>query len=184
MPIMKKPALDNSVVLKEGKYLLVRDYESLELNLDTKKMEMQKIHVSNADYDYEDIVPIKLYPLLKRRIKKAYLLCFYPDYGSVDKLFIGKFCINWQDSSTEDSILMISLNEYKSALEWVKQGSFYSVLDLKEELSNPIIHVVNDVAERKRQYLALKARRKMNKRKKFREKHFIVRFFLRLFGKK
>jgi len=175
---MKKPTLENTIVLKKGKYLLVRDYKSLGLNLDIEKMKTQKRRIANADYSYEDVVPLKLYPLLKRRIKKAYLLCFYPDDYGIDKLFLGKFYTNWEDSDTEDSILMISLNEYGNALEWVKDGSFYSVLDLKEELDNPVVHVVSDIGERRRKYLALK-----NKIKNFRKKHFIVRFFLVLFGK-
>jgi len=183
MPIMKKPDLENIVALREGKYLLVRDYKSLELHLDIEKMEIQKRRIANTDYSYEDIVPLKLYPLLKRRIKKAYLLCFYPDIYGVDKLSLGKFCINWKDADTEDSILMISINEYKNALEWVKDGSFYSVLDLKEELNNPVVHVVSDIGERRRNYLIQKKKRRINKIKKFRKKHFIVRFFLVLFGK-
>ena len=119
----------------------------------------------------------------KRRIKKAYLLCFYPDDYGVDKLFLGKFCINWKDLDTEDSILMINLSDHKNALEWIRDGYFYSVLDLKEELNNPVVHVVSDIGERRRNYLIQKRIRRMNKIKKFRKKHFIVRFFLVLFGK-
>jgi len=148
---MIKPALENSVILKKGKYLLVRDYKSLELNLDIEKMEIQNRDIANANYSYEDIVPLKLYPKLKRKIKKAYLLCFYPDiYDGFDKLFLGKTCTNWEDPDTGDSILMISLNEYENALEWVKEDSFYNILDLEEELNNPAVDVVSNVAERQK----------------------------------
>jgi len=61
---------------------------------------------------------------------------------------LGRTCTDWKDSGTGDSILMISLNEHKDALEWVKEDSFYSILDLKEELNNPIVDVASNIAER------------------------------------